>query len=160
MRRIITLTTLALFFAITFPACEKEEKICDNFAKQGISDKNALIGNWKFESFGYTTNGNTIRKKNKIRKGEMIFSESGVYHFWYGNSYGGNYMILKENEMIFYRGTVTEKGLTKEEKNVEETIRECVFNSICYKIDKEKLYIHTMKIKDNNVLILKKGDKE
>ena len=53
MKRIMTLSILAIFFAIAFSACEKEEKICDNFAKQGITNADALVGEWQFECFGY-----------------------------------------------------------------------------------------------------------
>ena len=164
MKRIMTLSILAIFFAIAFSACEKEKKICDNFAKQGISDKNALIGEWKFECFGYTINGNTIRKKrNKIdKKISVSFYEWGMFSLHYWNNFLGPYTTNNTNEITIIIDRQTEL-LPPVANQMEEAQKEIDFskyfsNAICYKIDNENLYIHTKKVNGYNVLILKKGE--
>lgn len=156
MKRIM-IYNLAVFLLLFVSSCEpKEEKICDKFA-QGITNEEVLISTkWKFESFGYTVNGNSIKKKEKIDNGYIIFHEPGLFSFSYRNRYGGNYIVDKNKLTFISRNMRTDLGCTKKEKEMEEWIEMCVFSSICYKIDKEKLYIHTKEVKNCNVLILKK----
>jgi heat shock protein HslJ len=141
----------------SFSACQSDdEKICDNFEKHGISNKEALIGEWKFDAFGYTVNGEKIKEKEKIKKGDISFFESGKCTLFYINSFLGEYNITGINEITVIGNFVTLVNDREEELEKEEDIADCFLNSICYKIENNKLYIHTKKINNHNVLILKK----
>jgi len=140
--KVFILSLIVVFASMLFTACNpNDEKICDNFAQKGISNKEALIGSWNFESFGYTINGNNIRKKEKKEKGYINITDTGKIWFYYTNGVYFDYFTEK-NSILCQNFIGTEIGDIDEK---ETPLLNFFINSICYKIYKEKLYIHSKK---------------
>jgi len=133
-----------------------EEEICDCFVKQTTTNIEDLIGRWEFESFGYTVDGEKIKEKEKIARGGITFSEDGKFSLSYVNTMWGNYSISRINAIKFFGDVTTKVGMTKKEEEKENAIFNCIDNSTCFLLLNEKLYIHSSKVKNFNLLILTK----
>jgi hypothetical protein len=150
---ILKFAAILLILAGSFSACQSDdEKICDNFEKHGISNKEALIGEWKFDAFGFTVNGKKIKEKEMFEKGYINITDTGKIWFYYTNTCYFDYFIERNN--IVCRNFISTNINDIDGK--ETPLLNIFDNSICYKIDDEKLYIHTRKTDNYNVLILKK----
>jgi len=153
MKNFILVNLIFILISLNYSCEHKNEKICDTFAKQGSANEKTLIGEWVFETIGYTYDGNKINEKEKLECGGITFSKSGkITSFYYYNSGWGTYEISNINAISINAGLYTYAMAPP----IERTIVKCINNSICYKVVKENLYIHTKKIDDYNVLIFKK----
>ena len=125
MKRVVIFITVVL--SIFASSCKPhDEKICDIFARQSVNNPETLIGEWEFEYFGYTVNGDKIKEKEKIARGGISFSESGEFSLSYWNTYFGTYAINDAKAITFTYIIVTLVGMSKEEKHIENLMMELV----------------------------------
>lgn len=156
MKTIIILITLVI--ATTATSCKKDTTtICENLLEQGSADISFLEGEWEFEYFAYTANGNKIKNKDEIQKGELHISDTSMDTLNMGmahtNTVGFLYELDGANSI-----TINMQGstyITPPQEEIDITF--ALINSRCYVIkDNELLFHYKEDDYGNNILILKR----
>jgi hypothetical protein len=146
------LLLLFLFILLTgMSSCKKDDipDICGNLLEQGTATLPSLIGEWNFQYFGYTSDGNKIKNKDEIHRGHMNVTDSLIY-FRHSNSIYYNYLLDCENSI-----SITQKGSTYVNPPQEEIDITCALvNAKCFVITGDKLFFHYKEKDKKNILIL------
>jgi hypothetical protein len=160
MKTIIILISLVI--ATTTISCEKDTTtICENLLEQGMADPALLIGEWDFEYFAYTANGEKIKKNDEISNSRMqiedvceVNSIDPCYmHVYSVNSIRYIYTLSNSNKISFSLDITTEVAPSEEEIKITEALA----NVYCFIImDNELLFHYKKDDYGNNILILKR----
>ncbi len=160
MRTITILISLVI--ATTTISCEKgTTTICENLLEQGSADAALLEGEWEFEYFAYTANGNKIKKDEEILNSRMEIKD-----ICNRNSIDTCYMHVNSTNWIRYIYTLENSNgisfnlnISTEIMPTEEEIKltNALANVFCYVVrDNELLFHYKKDDKGNNILMLKR----
>ncbi|MGM0641955.1 MAG: hypothetical protein ACQESN_11105 [Thermotogota bacterium] len=160
MKTIIIVITLVIGTATI--SCEKDTTtICENLLEQGSADTTLLKGEWDFEFFAYTPNGNKIKNNKEIMDSWMYIedicnqnSNDTCYMYVYSdNSIRYIYTLENNNGISFNMHGSTYVNPSEEEVKITNALS----SAFCYVIkDNELLFHYEEDDYENNILILKR----
>lgn len=158
MKKILMLGLIA----VLLNACKKDEALfsCDALLKQGVADKNELIGKWAFEALGYSSNGSDVKNKTPIggcenwkSSGYMQVTNTGWINCRYINSFQFRYEISNNNYI-----KLTPDGIETLVADLcnEEEVMQALNQATCFVIKGNQLLIHFKELNGKNLIILNK----
>src|SRR5690554_4648240 len=146
------ISVIIVIIGMIFTACQKDSStICKRLAKQGTADITALKGEWGFEYFAYSANGQKIKNENAIQKGYINITDTCIW-FYYTNELHYKYFLEEPN----YISPILEGSTYINPPQEEIEIADAFDNSKCYVVKDDKLFIHYTENDKGNILILNK----
>lgn len=154
-----TMTILIISFIglLSLKGCKKDtETICENLAEQGITDSMSIKGDWEFQYFAKTNNGNKITNKESISSEKWIGFDSNNISGGICNVLGGNYSLNSANNISISINSTTFKLCDAETNELESKLLKALNNAQCFVIHDNELIIHYSGDKSSNILLLTK----
>jgi len=143
-----------LLFATT--SCKKAMEygdVCQGLLQTGTADSTKLRipGDWMFKYFAYTPNGKDIIYKDPLPYGLLRAKDTNMLVFYYHNEIGFRPHFSGTNN-ISMQGLFSTLVYSLKEIPVEYVF----WNTICYTIKDDMLYIHYKEQDGKNLFILQR----
>jgi hypothetical protein len=148
----VVFVLVSVIAVIFFCNCErKTSTLCENLLSQGTANPTSLEGKWKFECFAYSADGNKIKDKDVITRGELTINDS-LITFFHTNSALFKYNSGANNGISLSGDIHTLVEAPQEEEDVMQALN----SAQCYVVKQSTLDIHYTTIAKKNVLRLTK----